>query len=159
MRALTVPVRPVMASEARNVCGDVRAVHPLEQAHDVARRGAVGARQARAVDDLRAHAEVVERVAHDRSAGGGVPWSRKRAPSSRKSISAAKLFDGTLMKRASSPTGRESEKATVLASSGAKPALLRPVAVTPAALSWAAKRAAAKRAASSRARPRKIPRS
>src|SRR5215207_3000883 len=45
--------------------GHLLVVHALEQAHDLARGGAIGARQARAVDDLRVHAEALKLGAHD----------------------------------------------------------------------------------------------
>ena len=71
MRLRIVPVRPATAQRSLEGARDLLAVHRLEQVHDLARGGAIGAREPGAVDDLRGQAEGAELGAHDADARGG----------------------------------------------------------------------------------------
>ena len=108
----SVPVRPATGSAARKRgVGAQRA----QQRDDLARRGAVGAREARAVDDPRVRCRSGAIVRCTTAAPAAVePAVPKRAPTSFSSISANRLSEGTSVSRTSVAIGGEATRASCL---------------------------------------------
>ena len=117
---LSVPLRPATASEAVKA-GSARMAASISD--DVARRGAIEAREARAVDDPGRGAELGRAPIRTTAAPAAVvPAPPKRAPSALSSISAMKLSDGLVLQPQQL---RERERRPVGQRDGASPGVVR----------------------------------
>ena len=143
IRSRTVPLRPATASERAERRRVLLVVHALEEPHDLARRRAVRAAQARAVDDPRVNAEARERRARRRAGAGRAPAAERRPERLEQHLGEQVVRRDDVQPRERAIGGELIVASSTAASSGARPCACGPATLTPRARRQRTKRRAA----------------